>query len=99
MQCEAFAAPIKPLHKVKVTEKVACNFVEQPKAVLKHFEDKVPGFFWCKYCQLLLRDEEQVDDHIQGRKHAKSKRHTRRNYPREGIEFAPDGPTFHHLFQ
>ena len=99
MQCEAFAEPIKPPHREKVKEKVACSFVELPKALLKQSDDKNPGHFWCQYCKILLRDEGQVTDHIQGRKHAKCKRRTINNYPDEGIEFAPVSPPMDHLFQ
>ena len=99
MQYDTFPEPIKPLHKEKATVKVACIFAEQPMAVLKKFEGRVPGVFWCKYCQMLLRDEGQVADHIQGRKHARSKRRTRSIHPMEGIEFEPDLPTLHHLYQ
>ena len=79
--------------------KVACISAEQPLAVLKKFEGRGPGCFWCKYCQFLLRDEGQVEDHIQGRKHRRSKRRSRSIHPSEGIEFAPDLPTLSHLYQ
>ena len=91
MQCEAFDEPIKPPHREKVKAKVACSFVELPKTLLKQFDDKNPGHFWCQYCQFLLRDEGQVADHIRGRKHAKRKRRTINNYPNEGIEPVPVG--------
>ena len=89
MLCENIGKPLKPPSCKKVKVKVACSFKEPPVPMLKQFDDQNIEHFWCKYCQILLRDEEQVADHIQGRKHAKHKRLTPFEYPDNGIDPAP----------
>ena len=89
MRNDAFPEPIKPLYNEPGSVKTDCTAAERPLAVLKRFEGRGPGCFWCKYCQFLLRDEGQVSDHILGLKHRRHKRHSGTEYPHEGIEFAP----------
>ena len=88
----AFPEPIKPLHSDAESVQTDCTAAERPLAILKRLEGRGPGCFWCKYCQILLRNEEQVSHHLQGRLHRRSKRRSASTHPCEGIEFAPDPP-------
>ena len=88
-----FPEPVKPLGNESESVETDCTVAERPLAVLKRFEGRGPGCFWCNYCQFLLRDEGHVSDHILGRKHRRSKRYSSSAYPHEGIEFVPDPTT------